>query len=116
MQIVAAALPLDGAHWSSSMQPRQSCSDITVHSGFYSAYHNTTLRDGVINGIQKTREAYDNIPIMVTGHSMGGAMASFCALDLIVSANICLKKICFHLFRSFSTFHECILLLNSTTS
>lgn len=56
-----------------------------VHSGFYSAYHNTTLRDGVINGIQKTREAYGNIPIMVTGHSMGGAMASFCALDLIVN-------------------------------
>lgn len=56
-----------------------------VHSGFYSAYHNTTLRDGVINGIQKAREAYGNIPIMVTGHSMGGAMASFCALDLIVN-------------------------------
>jgi len=56
-----------------------------VHSGFYSAYHNTTLRDGVINGIRKTREAYGNIPIMVTGHSMGGAMASFCALDLIVN-------------------------------
>lgn len=56
-----------------------------VHSGFYSAYHNTTLRDGVVHGIQKTREAYGNIPIMVTGHSMGGAMASFCALDLIVN-------------------------------
>lgn len=59
--------------------------DAKVHSGFYSAYHNTTLRDGVINGIQKTMEAYGNIPIMVTGHSMGGAMASFCALDLIVN-------------------------------
>lgn len=56
-----------------------------VHSGFYSAYHNTTLRDGVVNGIKKTREAYGNIPIMVTGHSMGGAMASFCALDLVVN-------------------------------
>jgi putative lipase involved disintegration of autophagic bodies len=66
-----------------------------VHSGFYSAYHNTTLRDGVINGIQKTMEAYGNVPIMVTGHSMGAAMASFCALDLIVSTNIRLKKICF---------------------
>uniref|UniRef100_A0ACD5TAC8 Uncharacterized protein n=1 Tax=Avena sativa TaxID=4498 RepID=A0ACD5TAC8_AVESA len=56
-----------------------------VHSGFYSAYHNTTLRDGVVNGIQKTMEAYGNVPIMVTGHSMGGAMASFCTLDLIVN-------------------------------
>ncbi|WVZ98281.1 hypothetical protein U9M48_043743 [Paspalum notatum var. saurae] len=56
-----------------------------VHSGFYSAYHNTTLRDGVVSGIQKTREVYGNIPIMVTGHSMGGAMASFCALDLVIN-------------------------------
>ncbi|KAL5230550.1 hypothetical protein ABZP36_029326 [Zizania latifolia] len=56
-----------------------------VHSGFYSAYHNTTLRNGVVNGIQKAREVYGNIPIMVTGHSMGGAMASFCALDLVVN-------------------------------
>nr|CAB3465436.1 unnamed protein product [Digitaria exilis] len=56
-----------------------------VHSGFYSAYHNTTLRDGVVSGIQKTRGFYGSIPIMVTGHSMGGAMASFCALDLVVN-------------------------------
>ncbi|CAL4907831.1 unnamed protein product [Urochloa decumbens] len=56
-----------------------------VHSGFYSAYHNTTLRDGVVRGIHKTREVYGNIPIMVTGHSMGGAMSSFCALDLVVN-------------------------------
>ncbi|KAL6844980.1 hypothetical protein ACP4OV_025153 [Aristida adscensionis] len=59
-----------------------------VHSGFYSAYHNTTLRDGVISGIQNTRKVYGNIPIMVTGHSMGGAMASFCALDLVVNYDL----------------------------
>lgn len=51
------------------------------------------MRDGVVNGIKKTREAYGNIPIMVTGHSMGGAMASFCALDLVVSIEFCLNKI-----------------------
>ncbi|XP_006645298.1 lipase-like [Oryza brachyantha] len=56
-----------------------------VHRGFYSAYHNTTIRDGVVNGIQKTRKLFGDVPIMVTGHSMGGAMASFCALDLVVN-------------------------------
>ncbi|KAG0517834.1 hypothetical protein BDA96_09G123400 [Sorghum bicolor] len=56
-----------------------------VHSGFYSAYHNTTMRDGVVRGIKSTRELYGDVPIMVTGHSMGGAMASFCALDLVVN-------------------------------
>ena len=35
-----------------------------------------------------TRGVYGNIPIMITGHSMGGAMASFCALDLVVSNNL----------------------------
>ncbi|GJM91943.1 hypothetical protein PR202_ga08366 [Eleusine coracana subsp. coracana] len=37
------------------------------------------------SGIQKTRKLYGDIPIMITGHSMGGAMASFCALDLVVN-------------------------------
>ncbi|KAG2594119.1 hypothetical protein PVAP13_5NG620700 [Panicum virgatum] len=56
-----------------------------VHRGFYSAYHNTTLRDGIVSGIKKTRKFYGDIPIMITGHSMGGAMASFCAFDLVVN-------------------------------
>jgi hypothetical protein len=34
---------------------------------------------------------------MITGHSMGGAMASFCALDLVVSTVHCLKCILFKL-------------------
>ncbi|XP_047055889.1 probable feruloyl esterase A [Lolium rigidum] len=56
-----------------------------VHRGFYSAYHNTTLRDGVVGGISKTRKLYGDVPIMITGHSMGAAIASFCALDLVVN-------------------------------
>ena len=68
-----------------------------MHRGFYAAYHNTTLRDGVVSGIQKTREAYGDIPIMITGHSMGGAMASFCALDLVVSTEPCPEHMLFKL-------------------
>ncbi|KAK2630923.1 hypothetical protein EUGRSUZ_L03707, partial [Eucalyptus grandis] len=44
-----------------------------VHHGFYFAYHNTTIRPGL----------YGDINVMVTGHSTGGAMASFCRLDLV---------------------------------
>ena len=56
-----------------------------VHHGFYSAYHNTTLRHGVLKGVRRAKKIYGkSMGIMVTGHSMGGAMASFCALDLIV--------------------------------
>ncbi|CAL9781634.1 unnamed protein product [Musa acuminata subsp. burmannicoides] len=62
--------------------------DAMVHHGFYSAYHNTTLRPGIVSAVQEARELYGDIPVMVTGHSMGGAMASFCALDLTVNYGI----------------------------
>lgn len=59
--------------------------DAMVHHGFYSAYHNTTIRSGVLLAVQRAKKLYGELGIMVTGHSMGGAMASFCALDLTVN-------------------------------
>ncbi|CAH8313656.1 unnamed protein product [Eruca vesicaria subsp. sativa] len=61
-------------------------SDAMVHHGFYSAYHNTTVRPAVLSAVQRAKKSYGpNINIMVTGHSMGGAMATFCGLDLVVN-------------------------------
>ncbi|KAM5577970.1 lipase [Rosa sericea] len=59
--------------------------DAMVHHGFYNAYHNTTIRPGILNAVARAKEFYGDIGIIVTGHSMGGAMASFCALDLRVN-------------------------------
>ncbi|KAF2574784.1 hypothetical protein F2Q70_00005887 [Brassica cretica] len=60
--------------------------DAMVHHGFYSAYHNTTLRPAVLGAVQRAKISYGaNINIIVTGHSMGGAMAAFCGLDLVVN-------------------------------
>jgi len=60
--------------------------DAMVHHGFYSAYHNTTVRPAVLGAVKRAKKAYGtNMKIMVTGHSMGGAMASFCGLDLVVN-------------------------------
>ncbi|XP_027151094.1 lipase-like isoform X2 [Coffea eugenioides] len=56
-----------------------------VHHGFYAAYHNTTLRPGILSAVERAKELYGDIKIMLTGHSMGGAMAAFCALDLTVN-------------------------------
>ncbi|KAG2311786.1 hypothetical protein Bca52824_023343 [Brassica carinata] len=58
-----------------------------VHHGFYSAYHNTTVRPAVLGAVKRAKKIYGaNIStIMVTGHSMGGAMAAFCGLDLVVN-------------------------------
>ncbi|OWM74110.1 hypothetical protein CDL15_Pgr008421 [Punica granatum] len=59
--------------------------DAMVHHGFYSAYHNTTIRPCVLNAVKTAQEMYGDLNIMVTGHSMGGAMAAFCGLDLMVN-------------------------------
>ncbi|XP_051152828.1 lipase-like [Andrographis paniculata] len=56
-----------------------------VHHGFYSAYHNTSLRPVIVSAVQKIKKLYGNGKIMVTGHSMGGAMAAFCGLDLRIN-------------------------------
>lgn len=58
---------------------------LQVHHGFYSAYYNTTLRNEILKSIKWARQRYGKLPINVVGHSMGGALASFCALDLSVS-------------------------------
>lgn len=59
--------------------------DTMVHHGFYNAYHMTTIRTSVLNAVAKAQEFYGDLDVIVTGHSMGGAMASFCGLDLKVS-------------------------------
>lgn len=72
-----------------------------VHHGFYSAYHNTSLRPGVLTAVKSAKEFYGNIPIIVTGHSMGGAMAAFCGLDLTVCTKdspLFLRKIIVYMF------------------
>ncbi|KAI9123061.1 hypothetical protein K1719_005950 [Acacia pycnantha] len=62
-------------------------SDAMVHLGFYHAYHNTTLRPAILKALERAKRVYGDTKIIVTGHSMGGAMASFCGLDLVVNQN-----------------------------
>ncbi|KAL5150933.1 Lipase [Glycine soja] len=61
--------------------------DAMVHRGFYTAYHNTTIRPAILDAVERAKKFYGDIEIIATGHSMGGAMASFCGLDLTVNQN-----------------------------
>ncbi|RDX69141.1 hypothetical protein CR513_51782, partial [Mucuna pruriens] len=61
--------------------------DAMVHRGFYTAYHNTTIRPAILDAVERAKKFYGDIQIIATGHSMGGAMASFCVLDLTVNQN-----------------------------
>ncbi|MFS7895805.1 putative feruloyl esterase [Helianthus anomalus] len=52
---------------------------------FFNAYNNTIMRSGILDGVSRAKEAYGDLKIMVTRHSMGSAMAAFCRLDLAVT-------------------------------
>ncbi|GFZ14040.1 alpha/beta-Hydrolases superfamily protein [Actinidia rufa] len=76
---------IEDLHWKQLDLNYPGMPDAMVHHGFYFAYHNTTVRPGVVNAVKRAKELYGNLDIMVTGHSMGGAMAAFCGLDLTVN-------------------------------
>eukprot|EP00897_Mesotaenium_endlicherianum_P005039 jgi/Mesen1/4563/ME000232S03828 len=59
-----------------------------VHCGFYEAYHNTTLRAGVIEAVQALQRERPHLQVVVTGHSLGAALACLCALDLTVNLGV----------------------------
>ena len=51
-----------------------------VHGGFNDAYK--TLQSGVRHHVRRMKALHAGAPVYVTGHSLGGAMATLCALDL----------------------------------
>jgi len=60
-----------------------------VHDGFYSSYQ--AVQSAIITTVKLLIKLNPGLPVTVTGHSLGGALTIFCAVDLvhnkIVSAN-----------------------------
>lgn len=52
-----------------------------VHEGFFHAYHNS-LAAQIRQSVQNLKTEHPNAKLLVTGHSLGGAMALICAMDL----------------------------------
>eukprot|EP00249_Psilotum_nudum_P004980 c18473_g1_i1 orf=854-1465(+) len=59
-----------------------------VHQGFFYAYYNTGFGEHVVEAVKSILQARGGLSTMVTGHSMGGAMAALCALDLTANHDI----------------------------
>jgi hypothetical protein len=57
------------------------CGGLMMHTGFQVAY--LAIRDKLHTAIAKVSGAHSKV--IVTGHSLGGAMAHLCAIDLIVN-------------------------------
>jgi predicted lipase len=56
---------------------------LSVHEGFYDAY--LELSGGVHQGLMDVMALKPDYQLVVTGHSLGGAMATLCALNLTVN-------------------------------
>jgi len=56
---------------------------VEVHKGFYDAY--LRLRDQVLYSVQDLAKTYPQYGLVVTGHSLGAALGTLCALDLVTA-------------------------------
>jgi len=55
----------------------------SVHEGFWKAW--LTVKDEVLSGIALIQTEFGALPLHVTGHSLGGAMATDAAFDLVLN-------------------------------
>jgi len=63
------------------------CSGCEVHQGFYTTYQ--AISGPVWTALEKLWAIYGKSSrVQIVGHSLGGALATFCALDLYTTANI----------------------------
>jgi predicted lipase len=56
------------------------CTNCSVHTGFLSGYN--AIATAVRNAVQNLKAKYRNSRLLITGHSLGGALAILCTADL----------------------------------
>ena len=56
------------------------CSQCSVHAGFY--YSAQSVKDTVVQWVQQLQKQYPAYDVVVTGHSLGGALATLTAVSL----------------------------------
>jgi len=65
---------------SAEMSPYPNVPGAEVTLGFYDAY--LGVRDSVLEAAKKLRTQFPHLPLVLNGHSLGGALSSMCAIDL----------------------------------
>jgi len=62
--------------------PYKNMPDVRVHEGFYDAYQ--AVEDQIQAAVANITHYYPNLPLVVTGHSLGAALSTLCGADLMV--------------------------------
>jgi putative lipase involved disintegration of autophagic bodies len=63
------------------MRPYKSITGAKVHEGFYTAY--AAVSANVVNAVKALKIAHPTATYFITGHSLGGALATFAGVDII---------------------------------
>lgn len=67
-------------------RPYKDFPNVKVHQGFYWAYR--SVADQVVPAVKKQLEMHPNASVMVTGHSLGAAVAAICTFELEYVENV----------------------------
>ncbi|SPN96904.1 related to triacylglycerol lipase [Cephalotrichum gorgonifer] len=78
-----SSVPQEYVPYPSPDEPKHKCTNCTVHMGFLSSWRNA--RKKVLPVLETLREEYPGYPILLVGHSLGGAVAALAALELKAS-------------------------------
>jgi len=62
------------------------CPGCEIHEGFYKAYE--SIRIDFLNFVTAARKQHPQSDVIITGHSLGGALAYIAAVDLSITAGI----------------------------
>ena len=65
---------------STNMVSYSKCSNCKVHSGFLNLWN--SVKTTVMQNIEDLRQLHRDAPLYITGHSLGGALASLSAVDI----------------------------------
>lgn len=68
------------ANLNTALSPSSLCSGCEVHDGFWKDYQ--TVASTLQNKIDSAQQTYPGYALMITGHSLGGALALLCGTDL----------------------------------
>lgn len=72
------------ANWINNLNfkkvPYEKCKGCAIHKGFFLSYK--SIEKEIINNLDILIHKYPNAPIIITGHSLGGVIATLAALDI----------------------------------